>query len=56
MITNVYMLERRDGEGYMKSNQRHVNRLIEAGQAEWAGSDPDEPNNAVIHYADRIQP
>ena len=54
MTTNRYMLQGKDGEGYFPSNRRQINRMIEHGQAEWAGTDPDEENDAVIHYADRI--
>jgi len=55
MTKNLYFLEAEDGT-YRLSTRDKVNALIEKGEAEWVGSDPDEDHNAVIHYADRIKP
>lgn len=53
MTTNLYMLQGKDDDEYYSSNRRQINRMIEAGQAEWVGTDSDE--NTVTHYADRIR-
>lgn len=52
MITNLYMMQARNGKTYRRSTQERINALIEAGLAEWSGSDYDEGRDAVVHYAD----
>jgi hypothetical protein len=54
MTENIYFLQTRDGKTYRRSTREKVNALIEAGKAEWVGTDGDEETNIVAHYADRI--
>jgi hypothetical protein len=55
MTTNSYRLQGKNDDEYYPSNRRQINRMIEAGQAEWVGTDPGPGEDEVTHYADRIR-
>jgi hypothetical protein len=55
MTENIYFLQTVDGKSYRHTTREKVNAMIEAGKAEWVGTDGDEETNIVAHYADRIE-